>query len=135
MKYSPEQLVIDLFASDPLWAAKGSETSRDAANEIFDFAKGIRGKVAKRLVDIYPEGETPDETADALEISILTARPRFSELRALGLIEKVGERRPTRGLVSGAKRNNFKSEVWRASALLLGSNVAPSIVPGIEGAA
>jgi hypothetical protein len=131
----PEQLVLDVVGLDASYPAgpgraRGSETSAAAANEIFDFARGILGKVALHLVEIYPGGATPDEVADALGISLLTARPRFSQLGAAGLIEKVGERRPTRGLVTGAVRHQFKAEAWRASPLLLSARSSPSIVPG-----
>lgn len=121
---TPEQLVEDVFdRGAPAYPAfpgsAPSETSRAAANEICWFARGIRGKIARRLFDISPNGETPDEAAAALNISILTSRPRFTELATAGLIEKTGERRPTRGLVARMRREQFKAEVWRASSLLM----------------
>jgi hypothetical protein len=138
---SPDGGVHDLFNYGGTFvppSAKGSETSRNAANEIADYCKGIRGKVARRLLDIFPCGETPDEVAAVLEISILTARPRFSELSFRGLIEKTNERRATSSLIPGAKApRKFLSEVWRASPLLRGEDIAPSIIPapGIDGGA
>jgi hypothetical protein len=130
---TPEQLVEDLFnRGEPIYpAAPGSaksETSKEAANLIFDFARGIRGQIARRMYEIYPKSEIPDETAVALGISVLTARPRFTELSSAGLIEKSGEQRSTLGLVVGGRhKNRFKSEAYRATRLLL--DTAPSIVP------
>lgn len=48
---------------------------------------------------------TADETAAQLGESVLSIRPRFTELFALGRIEKTGERRPN---VSG-----HDATVWR----------------------
>jgi predicted ArsR family transcriptional regulator len=51
---------------------------------------------------------TADEVAAALEISVLHARPRISELRALGKVQDSGERRKN--------DSGHKAIVWKATA-------------------
>lgn len=79
-----------------------STTSRDAA-------KAVRPRVsalARRIIDLlHYSPMTPDEVAAAMDISLLTIRPRFSELSNLGLIEKTGDRR--------ANASGLKAYVWR----------------------
>ncbi len=52
----------------------------------------VRGEVHRWLRE-HPEGATADEVAYALKYSILTVRPRVSELYKLGLIVDSGLRR------------------------------------------
>jgi hypothetical protein len=129
MKHSPpEQLVGDLFdRGEPKYPAfpgsKGGDTSREAAEAIAPAASNWRGKVAKLLADSYPRDFTPDEAAQSLRASSFLIRPRFTELSAAGLIEKTGERRRN-------PHSTLNAAVWRASALLLGTNAASSNVDG-----
>jgi len=53
----------------------------------------VRGEVLAYLED-HPEGATADEIAYELKYSILTVRPRVSELRKMGLITDTEKRRP-----------------------------------------
>lgn len=63
-------------------------TSREAAATVD--ASGLRFEV---LTCLTSHGAmTADECAHWLDQSVLTIRPRFSELRALGVIEDTGER-------------------------------------------
>lgn len=68
-------------------------TSREAAEKI---ARSINDR-QRKVLDAYRaagrSGLTPDEAAAKVGRDILAVRPRVTELRALGLIEKTGERR------------------------------------------
>ncbi len=68
---------------------KRTDTSRAAAESLD--AATVRGEVLRWLRQ--HGAHTADETAAALEQSVLTVRPRFSELRALGRIVDTGARR------------------------------------------
>lgn len=123
-QYAPEQLVGDLFdRGEPKYPAfpgsKGTGgTSREAAEAIAPYAAGLRGKIARHLADIHPQGATPDEVAKTLNASSFGVRPRFTELSAAGLLEKTGERRRNAG-------SSLNAAVWRASPLLLSSATGP----------
>jgi hypothetical protein len=133
MKHSPEQLVGDLFdRGEPIYPAfpgsKGADTSREAAEAIAPFASNMRGKVAKVYADSFPRGFTPDEVAKQLNATPFMIRPRVTELGAVGLIERTGEKRNN-------PHSSLKAAVWRAASLLLGNDPAPSIAPGLDGVA
>jgi len=121
MKHSPpEQLVGDLFdRGEPFYpafpgAAKGSDTSRDAAEAIAPVASNWRGKVARLYAEKFPSDFTADEAARELNATPFMIRPRVTELGAAGLIERTGERRRN-------PDSTLNAAVWRAAALLLGS--------------
>lgn len=93
---------------------KEETTSRDAATAIESSgrAKVLRDKVLALLTYGHPYSPllghiamTADEAAEILGESILSVRPRISELHKRGLIEPTGERRRS----SGGK----PSHVWR----------------------
>jgi hypothetical protein len=67
---------------------KAEGTSREAAESID--AKGLRAIVLREITRCPG---TPDEIAARLGLSVLSTRPRCSELAALNLIEDSGERR------------------------------------------
>lgn len=94
------ELLPHVYPTSP--GFKEPTTSRDAA-------KAVRPRVsdlARRIVDhLHYRPMTPDEVAAVMETSLLTIRPRFSELSKLGLIEKTGERR--------ANSSGLKAHVWR----------------------
>lgn len=120
MKHSsPEQLVSDLFdRGEPFYpaypgAAKGSKTSREAAEVIAPVASNWRGKVAQLYFERSPSDFTADEAARELKATPFMIRPRVTELGAAGLIEKTGERRRN-------PNSTLNAAVWRASPLLLG---------------
>lgn len=71
---------------------KEPTTSRDSARQIKRRAETVRDRVA----DLYRRGNsvTPDQAADMLGISILTVRPRVSELVAQGKLVDTGRRWP-----------------------------------------
>ena len=81
---------------------KEPTTSRDAAKAI----QPRVSELAKRILALLVyQPMTPDEAAKALDESLLTIRPRFSELNKLGMIEKTGARR--------ANSSGLKAYVWR----------------------
>lgn len=92
---------------------KDNDTSRAAAEAIAPAAAAIRQQVAKLYVKTYPAGLTADEAAAQLHISILTIRPRVSELRAGELVEKTADRRKN--------ESGQSAVVWRATAKALAS--------------
>lgn len=66
-----------------------TDTSRDAAP--LDAAT-IRAKVFSTFQDSAPM--TADECAERMRLSILTIRPRCTELKRLGMLRDTGKRRP-----------------------------------------
>lgn len=93
----------DLFSypQGPGWKAR--DTARAAADAAAPRAPRLRERIVGLL---YPALTlTADEAAGILGESILSIRPRFSELAATGKIADTGERRPN----SSGKR----AIVWR----------------------
>lgn len=86
---------------------KASGTSEAAAMSMAASAMSIRDQVL-RCVQESLIGLTPDECAKKLKLTVLTVRPRFTELQAKGLIVKSGEKR----------RNASKkmAVVWKAAS-------------------
>ena len=88
---------------------KEPTTSRAAAERIRPTAEDLRARV---LASIKAEPKTADAVADALGITLLTIRPRVSELRAQGQIRpKIDERGRQ------VRRRNFSGAsaiVWEA---------------------
>lgn len=79
-------------------------TSEEAALAIESKAATLRGQVLRLLQS--GQHLTADEIAQRLEEGILSIRPRVSELKKLGLIEKTGDRRPN--------ASGMNAAVWRA---------------------
>lgn len=74
----------------------GSKTngpSQEAASRIAPKAPNLRDQAVAIFKQHHRLGLTADEMAFLLNVSILSIRPRFSELVRLGLIEDSGERR------------------------------------------
>lgn len=76
-------------------------TSQDAAESVRN-VEFIRGRAYARIKELP---RTADEVALSLGLSILSVRPRITELSKLGLIEDSGQRRKN---ASGRK-----AIVWR----------------------
>lgn len=76
--------------------------SEQAAEQVASTAK-----VLQRFIEVYPQGLTADEVAADLDLSILTVRPRVSELHRSGsLIDSGSRRKNTSGMTA---------TVWRYS--------------------
>ena len=70
---------------------KDNDTSKDAAKDIELIAPTVRAKV---ILSLFTCGnQTADEVAGHLSLSILTVRPRLSELRLVCEIKDSGVRR------------------------------------------
>lgn len=105
----------DLFGFDPHQAGsegcdryphrpgfKSGGTSRAAANSISVYAETKRHDVLVEFVAAGERGSTPDTCATALNLSVLTVRPRCTELLAAGLLTPTGERRQNQSGMSAA---------------------------------
>ncbi len=80
----------DLFSYPQVAGYKRTDTSREAAASID--AGTLRAKVLRAIRDLGPL--TADQCAVSLNLSILSIRPRCTELRELGRLRDTGERRP-----------------------------------------
>jgi predicted ArsR family transcriptional regulator len=92
------------YPRDPGWKAPG--TSRNAAEAITSRAKTMRARVLRFLTQHHPSSLTADQIAAGLGESILTVRPRVSELRRCELIEPTTERRKN--------KSGMYARCWRA---------------------
>ena len=99
----------DLFSYEPPPSYPASPgfkeggTSREAALSIKEDAATLRGRALDLL---QREALTADEVALRLGRSILSIRPRISELRAKGLVENTGARR--------INQSGKAAAVWKA---------------------
>src|SRR5437879_1891848 len=71
---------------------KVSGPSEQAAEAISGTANKMRAAVLAQLAQ-YPGGATADEVAKDLDLSVLSVRPRVSELKRIGKIKQTGARR------------------------------------------
>ena len=81
----------DLFGYPHSPGAKARETAFEAADEIASKAPIIRARCLKVLE--HSNGLTADEVAGRLGLSILTVRPRITELARDGKVRDSGDRR------------------------------------------
>lgn len=95
----------DLFGDTPYPDKPGwrePETSKDAAAAIAPIAGTLRAAV---LAQLRARPGTVHEVAALLGYSVPAVQPRFSELRAKGLIVPTGIRRPN--------ASGVRAHVWR----------------------
>ena len=93
----------------PGWKVSGS--SSDAAHAIARRAKTLRHCVHSFLIDRHPTAFSADQIADSLGETILSIRPRVSELNKLGLIEAANQRRKNEsGMTASCWRAVLRSE-------------------------
>ena len=81
----------DLFTYPHVPGWKARETSRQAAEDMKPKAPTVRNKILGLLTPAL--ALTADEAAEMLGLSILTVRPRFSELALDGKLVDSGHRR------------------------------------------
>ena len=87
-----KQMLGNTFAGSPASRGYKPPAPRKRPPEgLPPLVTGLRGKVLRSLREGGPGA--PDEIAERLGLSILSVRPRFSELSRLGLIEQTNERR------------------------------------------
>ena len=72
---------------------KENTTSKEAAEFMKPKTKTIRSKILNVLKNKGNYGATPDEVSSLLTIYFTSVRPRFSELKKMGCIEKTKRRR------------------------------------------
>lgn len=77
-----------------------------AAQAISSHAKTVRDRVLAFLKERHPASFSADQIAAGLDESILTVRPRVSELLRGGLIEPTAERR--------TNKSGMSAQCWRA---------------------
>lgn len=87
---------------------RGVDTSIAAAESVKDRAGILREKCLAYVRRWGMTGSTADECAAALNESVLSIRPRFTELRLANRIEDTGTRRP-----NASGRNAI---VWKVKA-------------------
>lgn len=75
--------------------APGSDTSQAAALSMVRDAPRLRAAVLA-VLERHPGGLTSDEIAGELGESVLSIRPRVTELKQAGQLEDTGERRANR---------------------------------------
>ena len=92
--------------------------SQDAATAISSTAGTLRDKVLKTIADA-PDGLSADEVADRLNKSVLSVRPRVSELR------RAGEIRPT--MQRAKNESGMSATIWVQSPPLPGPD--PAVQP------
>ena len=89
--------MLDLFEGRPAYpnapGFKDPTTSLDAARAIEPIAGSLRAAILAAYREERPRGLTADEVACRLGRSILSVRPRVTELYWQGLLERTGERR------------------------------------------
>jgi hypothetical protein len=73
--------------------SKAPGTSQEAAAAIAGHATRLRKIVLREFMAVGQGGLTADQVARRVEQSILTIRPRCSELKRAGFLEPTGERR------------------------------------------
>lgn len=95
----------DLFRYPMVPGARRTDTSRDAAADIAPRTQLLRDRALQVLE--HSNGLTADEVAGRMGASILSIRPRITELVELRMIRDTGERR--KNAISGRK-----AIVWAA---------------------
>lgn len=79
--------------------------SEDAANSVAGSAAVMRGNVLRIFQNCFPQGMTADEVAESLNLSVLSVRPRVSELHRSGSLADTGSRRKN--------SSGMTATVWR----------------------
>lgn len=86
---------------------KERTTSRDAAQAVTGDASTLREEVFAVIRDAGAGGLTADEVATVIERTVLSTRPRVSELAKAGRIVPNGARRPN--------ESGLMAKAWRAA--------------------
>jgi predicted ArsR family transcriptional regulator len=99
-----------IYPDAPGFKAHGP--SEQAAQVVGMTASKMRAAVLAQFAQ-YPGGATADEVAKDLNLSVLSVRPRVSELKRTGKIKQTGARRKN--------ESGMTATVWR---------IAPQTAPG-----
>lgn len=92
------------YPHNPGWKANGP--SSDAARAIARHANTLRSRVYSFLRDRYPAAYSADQIAESLGETILSIRPRVSELNSAGDIEATEGRHKN--------HSGMTAHLWRA---------------------
>lgn len=84
-------MAMNAYPLEP--GAKRPGTSLDAARAIAPHAHALRRRAFDVLLARGAGGATPDEIAATLGQSVLSVRPRLTELKELGLVRETDRRR------------------------------------------
>ena len=103
MSRMSELMPEDGYPSNPGFKIHGP--SESAARTMRGSAAQLRAKVLARIAE-YPSGATADEVAKDLDLSVLSVRPRVSELRRNGDIRQTPQRR--------RNASGMTATVWQA---------------------
>jgi predicted ArsR family transcriptional regulator len=95
--------MLDRYPDAPGHKARG--TSEEAAASMTGSAAQLQ-KAVLTVLYRHPIGLTADQCAEYVGVSVLSIRPRFSELQRKGLIEETGERRRNQ---SGRMANVYRA--------------------------
>jgi predicted ArsR family transcriptional regulator len=95
--------MLDRYPDTP--GHKASGTSEEAAASMTGSAAQLQ-KAVLTVLYRHPIGLTADQCAEYVGVSVLSIRPRFSELQRKGMIEETGERRPNK---SGRMANVYRA--------------------------
>lgn len=85
-------------------------TSADAAASMANSAPRLRRMCLEHIEKTGTMGATPDETAAALGLSVLSVRPRFTELARVAAIRPTGDTRPN---ASGRRAKVWVPMHWK----------------------
>lgn len=83
--------IPDAYPDAPGFKAHGP--SEEAAEKIKGRAAVLRAQVLAAFEACHPQGRTADEIATEMNLSVLSVRPRVSELHRNGFLEDTGTRR------------------------------------------
>lgn len=84
---------------------KDRTTSREAARKIVPRVDNLQKRVMAQFVAAWPKGWTADEIALRLDEDVLSIRPRVTELKAQGKVERTTDRRKN--------KSGMSAWVWR----------------------
>jgi len=106
-----EKTLRDLETLEPLTHRGATDTELLAAAKAAEAAPSLRVQVLYLVAATGKDGITADEAIAILQKRDYSIRPRFTELKDLGLVEDSGARRP----------NRYRSPetVWRATSSAL----------------
>lgn len=95
----------DLFNYPDRPGFKERTTSKDAARSVANDAQKLRERVFEVIRQSGSQGLTADQAAFLVGRTVLSVRPRVTELGKTGRITPTGERR--------ANESGLKAKVWR----------------------
>jgi len=92
------------------WLFGGKDPSKECSKEALEKidTELMREKVEAAYY-VLPAGATADEIASEMGLSVLSIRPRVSELKRMGILLPTGQRRKNRGGNSAAVLKHWRN--------------------------